>query len=145
MHFMFGWLPLACLSLAGVRPTITPATATPATRSVVARSALPEALDVATDGAPDGVRVLARFERGVVLAKPGSVPCHAADYVGRNGRDDSQRRPGATELMPTPLVRRGRELLLGRKLNLVHRLDRGASGCDSALWGGGVVGVQSMG
>ena len=42
------------------------------------------------------------------------MPCHASDYVGR---DDV-----------VPLLQRGRDAL-GRRINLVHRLDRGASGC----------------
>ena len=52
----------------------------------------------------------------VVLEKPGGVPCHASDYVGK-GSD-----------LPVPLLQRGR-VAVGQPINLVHRLDCGASGC----------------
>ena len=67
-------------------------------------------------------KVLERGEKYAVLYKPGGVPCHASDYVGRSGLDEY------------PLLQRGRDAL-GRRINLVHRLDRGASGCVLCAYG----------
>mmetsp|Transcript_57736 Transcript_57736/g.130822 ORF Transcript_57736/g.130822 Transcript_57736/m.130822 type:complete len:342 (-) Transcript_57736:169-1194(-) len=68
------------------------------------------------------VPVLARGATWAVLAKPGGIPCHESDYVGR-------WRPGVSQGPPPPaaLLQRGRDTL-GQRINLVHRLDRGASG-----------------
>lgn len=62
------------------------------------------------------VDVLYRSARGVaIVAKPGGIPVHSSDYVGK--------RPKVM-----PLLQLSRDTL-GTKVNLVHRLDRGASGC----------------
>ena len=61
-------------------------------------------------------KVLEQGEKYAVLYKPGGVPCHHSDYLGRSG------------FLEVPLLQRGRDAL-GRRINLVHRLDRGASGC----------------
>lgn len=63
---------------------------------------------------PPPLHILHRGETFAVIAKPGGVPCHASDYIGS---DDV-----------VPLLQRARDAL-GRRVNLVHRLDRGASGC----------------
>ena len=58
--------------------------------------------------------VLERGEHYAVLNKPPSIPCHALEYKSKDA--------------PTPLLQLGRDALQER-INLVHRLDRGASGC----------------
>lgn len=63
------------------------------------------------------MHVLLRWSDGAVVAKPGSVPCHHSEWLG--GRDKNA---------PIPLLQRARDVL-GERINLVHRLDRGASGC----------------
>ena len=81
------------------------------------------------------VPILSRGENFTVVAKPGGVPCHASDYVGRrrtrkgvNDEDvDEEGEP------PVPLLQRVRDTL-GARVNLVHRLDRGASGCVLCAW-----------
>ena len=81
------------------------------------------------------VPILSRGENFTVVAKPGGVPCHASDYVGRrrtrkgvNDEDvDEEGEP------PVPLLQRVRDTL-GARVNLVHRLDRGASGCVLCTW-----------
>lgn len=64
----------------------------------------------------DPVPVLLRGDNFAVVAKPPSIPCHNSRYIGR-ARDG-----------PRPLLQRARDTL-GQYVNLVHRLDRGASGC----------------
>ena len=60
------------------------------------------------------VRILLRGEHFAILEKAAGIPCHASDYC----RDFKGK----------PLLQRGRDAL-GERINLVHRLDRGASGC----------------
>mgnify|MGYP001794012841 CR=1 FL=1 len=64
------------------------------------------------------VQVLYRKGAVAVVAKPPSVPVHASPYVGGSRVRVEQR----------PLLQRARDAL-GSRVNLVHRLDRGASGC----------------
>ena len=82
------------------------------------------------------VPILCSGENFTVVAKPGGVPCHASDYIGRKRRRRGRREDGQGEddddddEAPVPLLQRVRETLGGTKrVNLVHRLDRGASGC----------------
>jgi len=66
------------------------------------------------------VRILSTDDASyVVVDKPPSVACHRSDYIGRGTLD----RPE-----PVPVLQRVRDAV-GRRVNLVHRLDRGASGC----------------
>lgn len=65
------------------------------------------------------VTVLELGEHYVVVAKPPSVVCHHSDWSGSRSKD------AAPEI---PMLQRTREAI-GERVNLVHRLDRGASGC----------------
>ncbi|KAL7530682.1 hypothetical protein ACHAWF_003475 [Thalassiosira exigua] len=62
-----------------------------------------------------GVAILERGEHYAVVAKPPAVVVHHSSWT-RGGRDQ------------TPMLQRVRDEI-GRRVNLVHRLDRGASGC----------------
>mmetsp|Transcript_19926 Transcript_19926/g.30341 ORF Transcript_19926/g.30341 Transcript_19926/m.30341 type:complete len:293 (+) Transcript_19926:2-880(+) len=64
------------------------------------------------------VQVLYRKNAVAVVAKPPSVPVHASPYVGGTIKKIEEK----------PLLQRARDAL-GSRINLVHRLDRGASGC----------------
>ncbi|KAJ1455850.1 pseudouridine synthase [Pelagophyceae sp. CCMP2097] len=68
------------------------------------------------------VGVLYEHVRFAVVNKPGGLPCHAPEQRG------PRRRRGARCESDAPLLQRARETLM-RRVNLVHRLDRGASGC----------------
>jgi len=63
------------------------------------------------------VTILDKNECYVVASKPPSVVCHHSDYTG-------SRASGSV-----PMLQRTREALGGKRINLVHRLDRGCSGC----------------
>jgi tRNA pseudouridine65 synthase len=69
------------------------------------------------------VTILDRGEHHVVVDKPPGVVCHHSDWTG--SRSINQRRGSAPEV---PMLQRTREAV-GERVNLVHRLDRGASGC----------------
>ena len=64
------------------------------------------------------LNVLLRGENFAVLEKRGGIPCHKDDFVGKLSEIDGG----------LPLLQLGRNAL-GESINLVHRLDRGASGC----------------
>jgi len=68
------------------------------------------------------VEILTQDEHYVVVSKPPVVVCHHSGWTGK--RSDSKRRWKE----PTPMLQRVRDAT-GRRVNLVHRLDRGASGC----------------
>lgn len=68
------------------------------------------------------VTVLDRGPHYVVVAKPPSVVCHHSDWTGSRSSVDKQGLP------EIPMLQRVRNAL-GQRINLVHRLDRGASGC----------------
>ena len=53
----------------------------------------------------------------LVVDKPPSVVCHHSEWTGSRSRAE------------IPMLQRTREALSGQRVNLVHRLDRGASGC----------------
>jgi tRNA pseudouridine65 synthase len=61
--------------------------------------------------------VLAQDQHHVVVAKPPSVVCHHSEWTGSRARQE------------VPMLQRVREAVGGRRVNLVHRLDRGCSGC----------------
>ena len=59
-------------------------------------------------------RILEHTDTYIVADKPFAVPCHHSWYIGRRST--------------TPMLQRIRDTV-HRPINLVHRLDRGASGC----------------
>ena len=70
------------------------------------------------------VTILDRGQHHVVVDKPAGVVCHHSDWSG--SRIKSKRKRG---LEPEyPMLQRVREAV-GERVNLIFRLDRGASGC----------------
>lgn len=65
------------------------------------------------------VTIAEQSKHHVVVCKPPSVVCHHSEWSG------SRRRDSVPEV---PMLQRTREAV-GERVNLVHRLDRGASGC----------------
>ncbi|KAL7560659.1 hypothetical protein ACA910_001341 [Epithemia clementina (nom. ined.)] len=65
----------------------------------------------------DCVSILDQGDHWLVVAKPPGVVCHHSDWTGSRSRNED------------PMVQRVRRTLGGRRINLVHRLDRGSSGC----------------
>ena len=70
----------------------------------------------------DDLTILEQSEHYLVVAKPPSVVCHHSSWAGT-------RRKGGGGGSEVPALQRVRDQLGGRRVNLVHRLDRGASGC----------------
>jgi tRNA pseudouridine65 synthase len=68
------------------------------------------------------VRILHQDTHCVVVSKPASVVCHHSYYTGSKGSKKTNKAPEVPMLQQ---VRRA----LKRQVNLIHRLDRGASGC----------------
>ena len=66
--------------------------------------------------------VLHQDEHCVVFSKPPSIVCHHSYFTGSRGSSKTNRPP------EIPMLQRARHTLK-QKVNLVHRLDRGASGC----------------
>lgn len=66
----------------------------------------------------DSVNVIDEGHHHLVVNKPSAVVCHHSDWCGSR-----------THALQVPMLQRVREAVGGRKVNLVHRLDRGASGC----------------
>lgn len=62
------------------------------------------------------VTIIDQSTHYLVVAKPPSVVCHHSEWTGSRSRAE------------IPMIQRVRQAV-GRKVNLVHRLDRGASGC----------------
>jgi tRNA pseudouridine65 synthase len=71
------------------------------------------------------VDVLDRGEHHVVVSKPPSVVCHHSDWSGSRSHSKKMKLQLEPEV---PMLQRTREAVQER-VNLVHRLDRGASGC----------------
>ena len=88
----------ACAAVQALSPPTTPTTPT-----------TPVVLEP-----PPPLEILHRGDAFAIVAKPGGVPSHASEYIGKD--------------YVVPLLQRARDAL-GRRVNLVHRLDRGASGC----------------
>lgn len=65
------------------------------------------------------VTVLEEGEHHIVVSKPSAVVCHHSDWSGSRS---------SKQLPQVPMLQRTREAI-GQRVNLVHRLDRGASGC----------------
>lgn len=70
-----------------------------------------------TEKTKHGVVILDSNEHFLVVEKPSAVPCHYSDYLGSGGC-----------LGVVPMLQQVRDTV-GKQVNLVHRLDRGASGC----------------
>mmetsp|Transcript_13431 Transcript_13431/g.25220 ORF Transcript_13431/g.25220 Transcript_13431/m.25220 type:complete len:497 (+) Transcript_13431:48-1538(+) len=70
------------------------------------------------------VEVLDQGEHYVVVNKPPSIVVHHSPWT----RNRSSNQKTSDRVEPTPLLQRVREKI-GKKVNPVHRLDRGASGC----------------
>lgn len=68
------------------------------------------------------VTILDRGLHHVVVFKPPTVVCHHSGWTGSRSSRDKQGLP------EIPMLQRVRNAL-GQRVNLVHRLDRGASGC----------------
>jgi 23S rRNA-/tRNA-specific pseudouridylate synthase len=68
----------------------------------------------------DETRILTQGEHFVVVEKPPSVLCHFSKW--------SNKLPTTGNVEPTAMLQRVRDAT-GQSVNLVHRLDRGASGC----------------
>lgn len=67
------------------------------------------------------VTILDRGEHHLVVAKPPAVLCHHSEWAGSR----SKKR----EVPEIPMLQRVRQALLGERVNVIHRLDRGCSGC----------------
>lgn len=70
------------------------------------------------------VTVLDRGVNHLVVSKPPGVVCHHSDWSG-SGKRRSSKNNSPPEV---PMLQRAREAA-GERVNLIHRLDRGASGC----------------
>ena len=82
------------------------------------------AVDADTDVVRSFKGAVTILERGInhlVVAKPPSVLCHHSDWAGSK----SKKRNDAPEI---PMLQRVRNAV-GERVNVVHRLDRGCSGC----------------
>ena len=66
------------------------------------------------------VTILEHGQHHIVVSKPPTVVCHHSDWSG--SRSTKRTEP------EVPMLQRTREAI-GERVNLVHRLDRGASGC----------------
>ena len=66
----------------------------------------------------DNITILEQTDHYLVVAKPPAVVCHHSYWAGSRGSDVPE----------VPMLQRVRDQI-GRRVNLVHRLDRGASGC----------------
>lgn len=83
------------------------------------RSALLRATPIlnTTNVASENITIIERTNDYLVVLKPPSVVCHHSDWTGSRSRAE------------VPMLQRVREALNGRRVNLIHRLDRGCSGC----------------
>lgn len=92
-------------------------------RYEVGRWKIPEAVQqLRVEDPGDDVEILHETEHFVVAKKPPVVVCHHSSWTGK--RSDPKRRWKEN----LPMLQRVRDKT-GRRVNLVHRLDRGASGC----------------
>lgn len=77
------------------------------------------------------VTILEMGEHHVVVDKPPGVVCHHSDWSGSRSSRKTSKRQGLRETKSfpeVPMLQRAREAV-GERVNLIHRLDRGASGC----------------
>ena len=70
------------------------------------------------------VSILDRGSNHIVVSKPPGVLCHRSVWSGSKRKKNSK----PTSLPEVPMLQRAREAV-GERVNLIHRLDRGASGC----------------
>jgi len=77
------------------------------------------------------VTILDRGEHYLVAAKPPTVLCHHSDWAGsrRKRKKNDNDEEGEEEEEPTPMLQRVRDAMGGQRVNVIHRLDRGCSGC----------------
>jgi len=68
------------------------------------------------------VTILDKGENHVVVSKPPAVLCHRSGWSGGSKSSKTKSLP------EIPMLQRAREAV-GERVNLIHRLDRGASGC----------------
>jgi 23S rRNA-/tRNA-specific pseudouridylate synthase len=81
------------------------------------------------------VTILDRGLHHIVVEKPPSVVCHHSDWSGSRNRKRLHQQQSGDDIddgdshgRDIPMLQRAREAVHAR-VNLVHRLDRGASGC----------------
>ena len=86
-------------------------------------------------GLAERVAVLERGTHHAVVYKPGGMACHRSAFVGKRDVEQDVERY---------LLQEARDLL-GCRINLVHRLDRGSSGCVLVGLDDGDVGICSTG
>ncbi len=67
------------------------------------------------------VSILDRGKHHLVVGKPPGVLCHRSDWSG-------SKKKKKNTIPEVPMLQRAREAA-GERVNLIHRLDRGASGC----------------
>jgi hypothetical protein len=72
---------------------------------------------------PPHITILHQDQHCVVVSKPPAVVCHHSGWAGSKSRAKNGEPP------EIPMLQRIRDNLGGRHVNLIHRLDRGASGC----------------
>lgn len=75
------------------------------------------------------VTILDRGKHHIVVAKPPSVLCHHSNWAGSRSHQKKKNHminPNEPEI---PMLQRVRQAMKGNHVNLIHRLDRGCSGC----------------
>jgi len=85
------------------------------------------------------IKILDRGPHHLVVAKPPAVVCHHSEWAGlrknkkkNKGQNKIIYRHGESNLddeEEQPMLQQVRDMMHGRRVNLIHRLDRGASGC----------------
>ena len=87
-------------------------------RSMATRTGSESASSTANNDRLEGnIVVLDQGEHWMVVEKVPGVVCHHSGWTGSRNRNE------------VPMLQRVREAMGGRRVNLVHRLDRGCSGC----------------
>ncbi len=74
------------------------------------------------------VTILHQGPYHVVVVKPPSVICHHSAWSGSKSRHHHHHHPQQQLEPEVPMLQRVRQVV-GQRVNLIHRLDRGASGC----------------
>ena len=74
------------------------------------------------------IKILDQNEYYMVIEKPPSVVCHHSPWTGSKKRKLMVESTSTVTTAEIPILQRVREQT-GRRVNLVHRLDRGSSGC----------------
>lgn len=86
----------------------------------VGKYTIPDSQIIDYDNYDDPVDILEQNDNYVIVEKPPCVVVHHSSWTRWRGQGDEKET--------TPMLQRVRNTT-GRKVNLVHRLDRGASGC----------------